>query len=58
MLDREVEPVKDLPPLVEINTTTASREHVGLIERRIRVIKEKRELPAVNFRSKIYQLWY
>ena len=42
MMDREFEPVKDLVPLVEINTT-AAREHVGLIERRIRVIKEKNE---------------
>ena len=40
LMDREFEPVKDLVPLVEINTT-AAREHVGLIERRIRVVKEK-----------------
>ena len=57
MMDREFEPVKDLVPLVEINTT-AAREHVGLIERRIQIIKEKRELPAINFRSKIYLLGY
>jgi hypothetical protein len=31
MIGREFEPVKDLVPLVEINTMTA-REHMGLIE--------------------------
>ena len=50
LMDREFEPVKDLVPLVEINTT-AAREHVGLIERRIRVVKEKQEPLAVCFRS-------
>ena len=39
-MDREFEPVKDLVPLVEIHTTVA-REYVGLIERRIRIMKEK-----------------
>ena len=34
LMDREFKPVKDLVPLVEINTT-AAREHVGLIEQRI-----------------------
>ena len=38
LMDREFEPVKDLVPLVEINTT-AAREDVGLIERRSRVTK-------------------
>ena len=40
MMDREFELVKDLVPLVEINTM-AVRKYVGLIERKIRVIKEK-----------------
>ena len=40
-MDREFEPVKDSVPIVEINTT-AAREHVGLIERRIRVEKKTR----------------
>ena len=38
-MDREVKPVKDLVPLVEINIT-AARELRGLIEWRIRVVKE------------------
>ena len=54
-MDREFEPVKDLVPIVEINTT-AAREHVGLIERRIRVVKEKKqEHLAFSFRSRTYQ---
>ena len=40
IMDREFEPVRDLVPLVEINTT-ATREHAGLIKRRIQVKKEK-----------------
>ena len=40
-MDREFEPVKDVVPIVEINTV-AVREHVGLIERRIRAVKEKK----------------
>ena len=40
MMDMEFEKVKDLVPLVEGNTT-AAREHVGLIERAIRHLKEK-----------------
>ena len=43
-MDREFEPGKDLVPLVEINTM-AVREHVGLIERRIWVVKEKNQEP-------------
>ena len=54
LMDREFEPVKDLVPIVEINTT-AAREHVGLIQRRIRVVKEKQEPLAVSFRSRTYQ---
>ena len=54
-MDREFEPVKDLVPIVEINTTAAS-EHVGLIERRLRAVKEKKQEPlAACFRLKIYQ---
>ena len=48
LLDREFEPVKDLVPIVEINTT-AAREHVGLIERRIRVVKEKTRASSSQF---------
>ena len=33
LMDMEFEKVKDLVPLVDINTT-AAREHVGLIERK------------------------
>ena len=40
MMDMEFEKVKDLVPLVEVNTT-AAREHVGLKERKIRHLKEK-----------------
>ena len=42
MMDMEFEKVKDLVPLVEVNTTVA-REHVGLIERKIRHLKEKKQ---------------
>ena len=48
LMDREFEPVKDLVPIVEINTT-AAREHVGLIERRIRVVKEKTRASSSQF---------
>ena len=41
MIDVEFEPVKDLVPLVEINTT-AAREHVGRVELRLWVVKEKK----------------
>ena len=41
LMDRAFEPVKELVPIVEINTT-AAREFVGLIERRIRVVTEKK----------------
>ena len=47
-MDREFEPVKDLVPIVEINTT-AAREHVVLIERRIRVVKEKTRASSSQF---------
>ncbi len=40
MMDMEFEKLVDLLPNVEINTT-AAREHVGEIERKIRVIKER-----------------
>ena len=40
MMDMEFEKVKDLVPLVEVNTT-AEREHVGFVERKIRHLKEK-----------------
>ena len=40
LMDMEFEKVKDKLPLVEVNTT-AAREHVPEIERRIRTIKER-----------------
>ena len=40
MMDMEFEKVKDIDPLVEVNTT-APREHMGLIERKIRQVKKK-----------------
>ena len=40
MVDMKLEKVKKFVPLVEVNTT-AAREHVGLIERAIRHLKEK-----------------
>ena len=40
MMDMKFEKVKDLVPLVEVNTTVA-RERVGLIERAICHLKEK-----------------
>ena len=52
MMGMEFEKIKDLVPLVEVNTT-AAREHVGLTERAIRHLKEKvrdtnSELPFVR----------
>ncbi len=40
MMDKEFEKLVDLLPNVTINITTA-REHIGEIERKIRVIKER-----------------
>ena len=40
MMDMEFEVLKDLLPNITLNTT-AAREHVGEIERKIRVIKER-----------------
>ena len=40
MMGMEIEKVKDLVPVVEVNTTVAL-EHVGLVERAIRHLKEK-----------------
>jgi hypothetical protein len=40
MMDLEFEKLKPLMPHVALNTT-ATREHVGEIERKIRVIKER-----------------
>ena len=42
LMDMEFEKVKDLVPLVEVNAT-AAREHVRLIERKIRYLKEKNQ---------------
>ena len=39
-MEMEFEKVKSLAPLVEVNTTVA-RKHMGLIERKIRHVKEK-----------------
>jgi hypothetical protein len=40
MMDMEFEKLKDLLPNIALNTT-ATREHVGEIERKIKVIKER-----------------
>jgi hypothetical protein len=40
MMDMEFEKLKDLLPNIALNTT-ATQEHVGEIERKIRVIKER-----------------
>ena len=48
MMDMEFEKVKDLVPLVEVNATVL-REHVGLIERKIRHLKEKTRAVTSEF---------
>ena len=48
LMDMEFEKVKDLVPLVEANAT-AAREHVGLIERKIRYLKEKTRAVTSEF---------
>ena len=48
MMDMEFEKVKDLVPLVEVNTA-AAREHLGLIERKIRHLKEKTRAVTSEF---------
>ena len=40
LMDMEFVQIRDLVPLVEVNTT-AAREHVGVVERKIRHVKEK-----------------
>ena len=40
LMDQDFEKIKDVLPLVEVNTT-AAREHVPEIERHIRTIKER-----------------
>ena len=47
-MDMEIEKVKDFVPLVEVNTT-AAREHVGLVERAIRHLKEKVRVKTSEF---------
>ena len=55
LMERQFEPIKVLVPLVEINIMAAS-EHVGLIEWRIQVMKEKKQEPlSACFRSYTYQ---
>ena len=48
MMDMEFEKVKDLVPLIEMNTA-AAREHMGLLERAIRHLKEKTRSTASEF---------
>ena len=48
LMDQEFEKIKDVLPLVEINTT-AAREHVPEIERRIRTIKERVRATTSHF---------
>ena len=52
MMDMEFEKVKDLVPLVEVNTT-AAREHVGYVERQIRYLKEKTRAITSEFSFKV-----
>ncbi len=40
LMDMEFEKLRDMLPNVTLNTT-AAREHVGKIERKIRVMKER-----------------
>ena len=47
-MDRDFEAVKKLCPLLEINTPVA-REHVGEIERRIQVVKERTRAISSEF---------
>ena len=47
-MDMEFEKIKDLVPLVEVNTT-AAREHVGYVERKIRHLKEKTRAVTPEF---------
>ena len=53
LMDMEFEKVRDKLPLVEVNTT-AAREHVPEIERRIRTIKERVRAARVNSRLTRY----
>ena len=53
LMDMEFEKVKDEPPLVEVNTT-AAREHLPQIERRIRTIEKVCEPPRVISRLTRY----
>jgi hypothetical protein len=48
MMDMELEKLKTVMPHVALNTT-AAREHVGEIERKIRVIKERVRGKLNNF---------
>ena len=48
MMDMEFEKVKDIVPLIEVKTA-AAREHVGLIERKIRQLKEKTRVMTSEF---------
>ncbi len=40
LMDNEFEPLKTLIPVISVNTT-AAKEHIPEIERRIRLIKER-----------------
>ena len=48
LVDQEFGKIKDVMPLVEVNTT-AAREHVPEIERRIRTIKERVRATTSHF---------
>ena len=48
LMDMEFEKIKDELPLVEVNTT-AAREHVPEIERRIRTTKERVRAASSDF---------
>ena len=48
LMDKEIDKVEDLVGLLETNTT-ATREHVGKIEREIRLIKERTSCITIRF---------
>ena len=54
LMDQEFDNVKDKMPTLEVNTT-AAREHVGKIERSIRLVKERCSGLALSCHSCRYQ---
>ena len=48
LIDMECVQIRDLVPLVEVNTTAAC-EHVGVVERKIRHVKEKAQATTSEY---------